>query len=451
MGDLHSVRGQADWELRLYAARTTALLALLFVVAYSGTNWITTLRAPVPEWCFAWEATAMPFVPLMIVPYMSIDLFFLAAPFLCGSRQEVAVLARRVAFAIAVACALFLLMPLQLAYKRDEEIPGLLGVLFDGFRGMDAPHNLFPSLHIALRVILAATYALHTRGIVKMLLQVWFSLIALSTVLTHQHHLVDIAGGAMLGGFALYLFQVARPRLPVTCNHRIGGYYAAGAVLLLVLAAVLQPWGAFLLWPAGTLAIVACAYFGWGPGIFCKADGRLPVRTLFALGPVLVGQHLSLLWYRRRCRAWDEAAPGVLIGRQLNDREAAVAIEQGVTAVLDLTGEFSAPTPFLTIAYRNLPILDLTAPTQNQLRAATTFIAAAAAEGTIYVHCKIGYSRSAAIVGAYLLASGQADNAEEAIAQLRQARPSIIVRDEAMRALNEFASAHASAAQYAEA
>ena len=85
------------------------------------------------------------------------------------------------------------------------------------------------------------------------------------------------------------------------------------------------------------------------------------------------------------------------------------------------------------------------------MHAATTFIAEAAAEGMVYVHCKIGYSRSAAVVGAFLLATGDAADAEEAIAQLRQARPSIVVREEAMRALNEFALSHVCAAHYAEA
>ncbi len=63
------------------------------------------------------------------------------------------------------------------------------------------------------------------------------------------------------------------------------------------------------------------------------------------LAPVLLGQQLSLLYYRRQCRPWDEAAPGVLIGRQLTDAEAAEAIRTGVTAVLDLTGEFSEAAP----------------------------------------------------------------------------------------------------------
>jgi protein-tyrosine phosphatase len=69
---------------------------------------------------------------------------------------------------------------------------------------------------------------------------------------------------------------------------------------------------------------------------------------------------------------------------------------------------------------------------------AVAFIAEEAAKGRVYVHCKIGYSRSAAVVGAYLLASHEAATVEEAVAQLRKVRPSIIIRPEAMEALRTF-------------
>src|SRR5207244_3067996 len=107
--------------------------------------------------------------------------------------------------------------------------------------------------------------------------------------------------------------------------------------VFIALAMLLAPRGAFLLWPAGALAIVAAAYFSLGPGIYHKTDGRLPRRARFVLAPVIAGHYLSLLWYRHQCRAWDVAAPHVLIGRKLTSREAAEAVRQGVTAVLDLT------------------------------------------------------------------------------------------------------------------
>jgi protein-tyrosine phosphatase len=128
----------------------------------------------------------------------------------------------------------------------------------------------------------------------------------------------------------------------------------------------------------------------------------------------------------------------VWIGRQLSAIEARAALAAGVTAVLDLTAEFSESAPFLESRYLGIPVLDLTAPTQRQLRRAVEFIAAESQRGVVYVHCKIGYSRSAAAVGAYLLRTGQAASVAEAIAQLRKVRPPIVIRPEAHVALSQF-------------
>ena len=105
--------------------------------------------------------------------------------------------------------------------------------------------------------------------------------------------------------------------------------------------------------------------------------------------------------------------------------------------MLDLSAEFSEARPFLRLEYLNLPVLDLTAPAPEQLRAAVDFITAQKKEGIVYIHCKIGYSRSAAAVGAWLLGSGISNTAEEAVARMAAVRPSLVVRAEAWHALRE--------------
>lgn len=421
------------------AVTTSALLSLLFMVVYGTCNYIASRRTDVGTLFFEWERH-IPFVPLMIIPYMSIDLFFVAAPFLCRDARELEILRKRIVFGIALAGICFLFFPLRFAFERPQA-SGWLGAVFNWFRGMDQPYNLLPSLHITLRTILAYHYAQHTRGMLRVASHIWFSLIGLSTLLTYQHHVLDVAGGFALAGYCFYLFRESPAKLPVITNRKIGMYYATGALLTLVLAIVLWPWGSLLLWGTIALGIVASAYFGVGPGIFRKSNGRLPLSTHWALGPCLLGQHVSLLYYRRQCRPWDHVVRGVIIGRKLHDAEAAKAIEEGVTAVLDLTAEFSEARPFLNVRYLNVPILDLTAPSQEQLRQMAAFIGRESENGIVYVHCKIGYSRSAAAIAAYLLTSGQAANVDEALHMLRGVRPSIVVRPEVLRALGEFAKA----------
>jgi protein-tyrosine phosphatase len=427
------------WKLAFF---WMAACSLLFVVVYGGCNWITSRRSDVGSWFFDWERH-IPFVPLTIIPYWSIDFVFVGSFFICRDRSEIHVLARRIALAILVAGTCFLLFPLRIGFPRPQ-VNGVLGTMFNALRGFDQPYNLAPSLHIALRTILWPVYVPRTKGLANLGMRVWFLMIGVSSLLTYQHQAIDVATGWVLAVLCLYLVPDAMapiPPKPELKNLRVGSYYFLGFIATLVLAIGLWPWGSLLLWPAAALALVAAAYFEFGARVFRKSGGRLPFSTRLLLLPYLVGQHLSLLHYRRRCRARDQVVPGVWIGCKLHNRESAEARRQGVTAVLDLGAEFSEASPFLDATYLNLPILDLTAPTTNQLHEAVAFIQEQAAKGTVYVHCKLGYSRTAAVVGAYLMASGRANTAEEVVDMLRKARPTMVVRPEAWQALRGFSGA----------
>src|SRR5882724_10444550 len=187
------------------ALLASAGLSILFLVVYSGCNWITARRPGVGTFYFEWEQW-IPFVPFMILPYMSIDLFFVAAPFLCRTGKELSIFVKRVAAAILAAGVCFLLFPLRFAFPRPHA-DRWLGAIFDWFRGLDAPYNLLPSLHAALMLILLDVYFRHTRGFVRVAIMMWFVLIALSPLLTYQHHVIDIVGGFVLAALCFGLFR----------------------------------------------------------------------------------------------------------------------------------------------------------------------------------------------------------------------------------------------------
>jgi membrane-associated phospholipid phosphatase len=193
-------------------------LSSLFLIIYGGCNWITSHRANVGTLYFDWER-AIPFAPFFILPYMSIDLFFVAAPFLCRSDRELSILAKRTAAAIITAGICFLIFPLRFAFPRPHA-EGWLGALFDWFRGIDAPYNLLPSLHAALMLILADVYLRNTRGLLRIAIIAWLILVALSPILTYQHHLIDIFGGFLLAAFCFAVFRdFSSPKLDRTNNQ----------------------------------------------------------------------------------------------------------------------------------------------------------------------------------------------------------------------------------------
>ncbi len=296
MGNFLRLGGAADRSMKLRALKASVLLSVLFLVVYHTCNWITSRRLDVGTIYFEWERV-IPFVPFFILPYMSVDLFFVAAPFLCADEGELRALCRRIALAILAAGACFLLFPLQLAVERPQP-DGWLGVVFRHFCEIDRPHNLLPSLHITLCCILAVHYGRHCSGVLRVASDVWFALIALSALLTYQHHFIDVVGGFVLAALCFYFVRETPAPSALTPNPRLGLFYALGAAGLCLAGVCFRPWGLILLWPAFATAMVAVAYFSAGPGIYRKENGRLPWSARLLLAPCLIGQWISLWHYQ---------------------------------------------------------------------------------------------------------------------------------------------------------
>jgi membrane-associated phospholipid phosphatase len=428
------------YERREYFARQlfwAIALSIYFFAIYSSSNAYAAHRYAsgqnVHTFYFEWEKSIR-FVPAFIVPYMSIDLFFFFAPFLCTDLRELRTHARRVVLAITVAGLFFVLAPLR--YGFDRPVPtGLFGPIFRFLHGFDHPYNLAPSLHIALRSLLWVIYVRHIGSwLLRNSVRVWFLLIGLSTLLVGQHHVIDLASGQILAMFCFYLFPdaIAPLEKQMTRDERapknvfVAAMYALGLIACVTVGLFMRRWGWIMIWPAFDLAIVCLAYLGFGSSIFRKSRGRLPITTRCLLGPLLLGANIS--WFLRRSKpAFCEIAPVVWFGRRLSSREARQLVRDGFTAALDLTAEFSAPAALLELSYLNIPILDLAAPPVGPLQRAVQFIQQESHRGKVYVYCALGYSRSACVIAAYLLASRRAESVNEAITLVRRARPRIVI------------------------
>jgi membrane-associated phospholipid phosphatase len=139
---------------------------------------------------------AIPFVPEMIWVYLSINLLF-ALPLFRLRTQELTLLGRRMIVTTVIAVAFFLLAPTALGFARQSAGSDLASV-YRLLYALDAPYNCAPSLHVAYasQIILALAHRGPYR--LRAALALWLLLIMASTVLTHQHHLLDLAGGLLL-------------------------------------------------------------------------------------------------------------------------------------------------------------------------------------------------------------------------------------------------------------
>ena len=117
-------------------------------------------------------------------------------------------------------------------------------------------------------------------------------------------------------------------------------------------------------------------------------------------------------------------------------------MDAGVTAVLDLSDAFSEARPFQrAFALSPHPRARSYGADTDQMFEAAAFIEEHATNGTVYVHCKIGYSRSAAVVAAWLLQTGRATSVDKAVSLLRRSARTIVIRPEIAVALANFADA----------
>lgn len=153
---------------------------------------------------------AIPFVPAMTLAYVSLYLMFSIVPFVLRTRREVTALFWTFMAEVAIATVFFLAMPVEPAWPATHDA-GAFAPLFDWADGMNLTYNLFPSIHVAFAA--SAAMILSNRGIRGVLITAWAVLVCASTVLTHQHHLADIAGGLVLAIVCVRRFYIRPLRL----------------------------------------------------------------------------------------------------------------------------------------------------------------------------------------------------------------------------------------------
>ncbi|KPU61518.1 PAP2 superfamily protein [Pseudomonas fluorescens] len=404
------------------------LLAPVFFGTYGFATWVTNQRDDVGSLVFGWE-NHMPFWAWTIVPYWSIDLLYGLSLLLPRSREELKRHALRLLTAQVIAVSCFLLWPLRFTFARPE-LDGVFGWLFDVLAGFDKPFNQAPSLHIALLVILWVCYQRHLQGIWRTVMHGWFALIGISVLTTYQHHFIDLPTGAMLGWLCVWLWPLEGPSLVQTARpaprgkrRKLALRYLLGAAAFTIPAFSLGGIWLWLLWPALALLLVALNYALLDAGGFQKRpNGRLSPAIRWLLAPYLAAAWLNSRLWTRKDPDPDHVLDNVWLGRIPTRRELRGS---AFTAVLDLCAELSlAPG---SVAYRSLPVLDLTALDAAQCEEAALAIESLRQQGPLLVCCALGYSRSATAVAAWLLQTGRAASVEEAVVLIQCARPGIVL------------------------
>lgn len=406
------------------------LLAPFFFLTYGQVNHFTAGRENVGHIVFSWEQH-IPFVPLTILPYWSLDLLYGLSLFVCTSLHEQRRLVCRLVLASLIACIGFLLFPLQFTFSRPE-MSGLAGWLFAQLEQFDLPYNQSPSLHIILCWLLWRHFNRHLTGIWQTLNSGWFLLIAVSVVTTWQHHVIDVLTGFAVGIIIDWLIPEQghwRWLTPDSKRRTLAWRYFCGALLCLV-GSLLTSW---LWWPILALTIVALAYGVLGVNALQKQDnGQLTQATWWLLLPWRLGMALSRQRYSRHLPESNALSDGVYLGFYPQRPPAQ-------HAVLDLTSEFPRSSATRTVAYSCVPMLDLVNPCATDLQKAVYALEQLRqAHGSVLVHCALGLSRSALVAAAWLLQHRPELTVEQAVAHVRNARPPVVFTPDHLELLKQW-------------
>ena len=142
-----------------------------------------------------WER-GIPLIPHMIWFYLSLYSVFLL-PLVHFDETRLARLSRQSVLTILVAGLVFLVLPARSGFPASE-INGQVATVFKTLHSLDSPYNLVPSLHVAFAVLLLQACRETAGRLLAMVYLIWLALLAASTVLVHQHHILDVVSGMVL-------------------------------------------------------------------------------------------------------------------------------------------------------------------------------------------------------------------------------------------------------------
>ena len=186
--------GRRDVLLALVLGAVSGAAYLIYPVLNHGPGKIF-LRTPLDR--------AIPLVPVMVIPYLSLIPLIIAAAVVFA----IADVRRFQAFALAVTLAMlasYLVYALAQSYVIRPSPAGRdwLTAAVRHVYSLDRPYNDFPSLHTSLATIVAVSW-LRTHWRTGVAIAVWCALVIASTVLIHQHYLADVAGGLAVAWLAV--------------------------------------------------------------------------------------------------------------------------------------------------------------------------------------------------------------------------------------------------------
>jgi membrane-associated phospholipid phosphatase len=206
------------WK-RLWTGIMGALIvSLAFFPIYIGGSMSTGILGHRLHLYAAFEL-ALPFWPAMIIAYLSMFALFLLPAFQLD-ESELWALVRRLVVASILGGLVFLVLPSEVGFAEHTGA-GRWQPLFDMIYAVDGRANAAPSFHVIYTSSILLALMDVAAPKLRMLYALWLVVVCASTVLTHRHHLLDVASGLTIA-LAVRRLSLRRPATSSRSSSCIG-------------------------------------------------------------------------------------------------------------------------------------------------------------------------------------------------------------------------------------
>jgi membrane-associated phospholipid phosphatase len=183
------------------------IFSVLFLFVFVGLGMLSArFRVPMNLY-MPWEIQ-IPCFPWMIWIYFLLYTLFLL-PLLHMTPVQMAALSRQSVVTLLVAGIGFLVFPGQVGFPPTS-YAGINGAILSFLDHLSTTtgRNLIPSLHVAFSALILLGCCDFLRPPLTWIYGTWLVLMCASTVLTHQHHLLDMAAGLGLAVMVRWLLPL---------------------------------------------------------------------------------------------------------------------------------------------------------------------------------------------------------------------------------------------------
>lgn len=186
------------WEGRNGVILVFVGFVIVWFILWAGADILTDMHESRYPLYLPFE-TQIPFVPWAMPVYFSLDLAVVILPFLFRSWRGALPPMATLLVQTAIAVPFFIFLPIEVGFT-GEAPHGIWGEYV--MDPIGAPNfsgwNHVPSLHVTYAFTIAVIAGRNWGHAMLWIGMVWACAIAVSTLLVHEHHLLDVAAGLVL-------------------------------------------------------------------------------------------------------------------------------------------------------------------------------------------------------------------------------------------------------------